>query len=976
MLQLRRGCAINSTFVASPFDLRAPLGMIIAYRPPNAPTFVLDMTTRPLRPEQRLTLRQGGATAALAIGLLISFPGWAASAESPKYYDDAVARLERNDIAGAIIQLNNALQSDPTMLAAHVLLGKARLRNGDAAGAEASFDKALRLGVDRAEVALPLAEAYVAQGKLDALLERIMPEGLPRQSQVDLLIMRGNAQADKGNTAGALRAFDEARTLDPQSVPVRLALATVLLRTGETARAAGLLDETVKLAPNDSAAWNLRASMEHVSGQRSAALADYAKAITLDPNNIDALVAQAGLLLDLGRWEDADLVLANLQQRAPKEPRAAYLRAVSASHKNDSDAVRTALANVVAMLDPVPKELLSRHGQLLLLGGLSHHGLGNMERASQYLAIYVRLNPKQPGPSKLLASIYLDRGETERAQDLLEPLRLLAPNDPQLLSLLAAASMAQKRYNQAAAFLEKAVKISGGGSDFRTEFAVSLIGSGQAEVGFTQLQQAFAKDPGQVRAGIIMATLYLRHDQPKKALEVIETVVRRDPKNLDAVNMQGVVRVAAGDRSGGRAAYESAVALNPNFQAARLNLVRLDIAEGKLDSARSRLTALLKSNPRNGEAMLEFAQLEERAAHPAEAIRWRVQAGVGLSDLLVRQRDFERAVNVAKEVAGRASNDLSALYALARAELAAGDKRRARQTLAAMGPLAGFDASANIDIARLQFAAGDRGNALYTLGKVMKEQPDHLAALVLLTEAEIASRDYQKAEQHAKRIAERYPARGLGLKLMGDIAAARGQYPSAITHYQASLAKEKSIDVVLRLYRAFQRTGDLAKAVAFLERWSNDNPDDYVALRALADGRRRGGDLAGARRDYDRLLRRNPNDVEVLNNLAQVAMRQGDKAALEYAEGAYQLATNNPAVLDTLGWVLTRLGQLERGTNLLRDARLRDSKNAEIRYHLAFALAQSGREAEARKELKEGLAGGAKFLEIDDARKLQQKLGP
>ncbi len=665
----------------------------------------------------------------------------------------------------------------------------------------------------------------------------------------------------------ALRSLDEARVLDPQSVPVRLALVNVLLRTGDKARATSVLEETVKLAPSDSAVWNLRASLSHLSGNLPAALADYAKAIALDPRNVDALVAQAGILLDLGRLEEANAALANLQQVAPKEPRAAYLQAVAASRVNDTDTVRAKLTNVVAMLDPVPKEVLSRHPQLLLLGGMSHYGLGNNEKAGLYLAIYVKLNPKQPGPSKLLASIYLDRGDATRALRLLDPLQAVAPNDPQLFSLLAAANMAQKRYAEAAAFLERAVKVSGGSPDLRADYGVSLLGSGQADLGFNQLQQAFAKDPGQAHAGIVLATLYLRRDQPKKALEVIDAVVRRAPKNVDAINMQGIVRVAAGDRAGGRAAYESCLALNPKYSAARLNLARLDIAEGKLAAARLGLTEMLKASPNNGVVMVELAQLEEQAGRYGEAVDWlekamaipqqRVSAGIYLSGLLVRQRDFERAVKVAKDAAGRAPKDLQALYALARAQIAAGDNRGARQTLGVMGPLAGFDKVANVDIASLQFTAGDRENATYTLGKVIKENPDYLPALVLLTEVDIVSGDYAKAEQNAKKIAERFPARGLGPRLMGDLAVARGQFNPAIASYRAALAKENSADTVLRLYQAHVRAGDSAKGLIFIEQWSKDNPEDRVVLRAVADGRLRAGNLAGARSDYERLLKLN-----------------------------------------------------------------------------------------------------------------------
>ncbi len=935
----------------------------------------------------RRTFRRARAVAIFAIALAVgaSFPALAANPESSKFYEDALGRLERNDVAGAIIQLNNALQKDPNMLAAHVLLGRARLKNGDAAGAETSFEKALKLGVDRAEVALPLAQAYAAQGKSDALLERIMPAGLPRQSQIEILILRGNAQADKGNTADALRSLDEARALDPQSIGVRLALVNVLLRTGNKTRATAVIDETIKLAPDNSAVWNLRASLAHLNGNLPAALADYAKAIALDPGNADALVAQAGLLLDLGRLEDADLALANLKQVSPREPRAAYLRAVAASRKNDNDAVRTQLTDVVGLLDPVPKEVLSRYGQLLLLGGLSHYGLGNMEKASQYLAVYLKLNPKHPGASKLLASVYIDRGDPARAIDLLEPLQSLAPNDPQLLSLLAAANMAQRRYDEAATYLEKAVKVSGGTPDLRVDFGVSLIGSGHAEVGLSQLQQAFAKDPGQGRAGMVMTTLYLKRDQPKKALEVIDVVVRRDPKNVDAANMQGIARVAAGDRAGGRAAYENALALNPRYHAARLNLARLDLAEGKLDAARLRLTELLKIAPNNADAMIEFARLEEQTGHPSEAVAWlekvravpahRVRAGIYLVDLLLRQRNVERAVIVAKEVVSHAPKDFSALRTLSRAELAAGDNRGARQTLSVMVPLAGFEPDMNVELARLQLAAEDRESALYSLDKVLKNKADYLPALVLLAEMEIGRGDYAKAEQYARRITERYVATGVGLRLMGDLAFARRQYAAAITSYRAALAKDKSSDTALRMYRAYLASNDAARGLAFLEQWCRENPNDWAALRVLSDGRLRTGDLAAARAGYERLLLQRPDDVDVLNNLAQVAIRQGDKAAVGYAERAYQRSSTDAAVLDTLGWALVKNGQVDRGTGLLRDARLRNSSNPEIRYHLAAALAQAGRDAEARNELRELLKEGVPFDELEDARKLQLRLG-
>src|SRR5262249_48899373 len=149
--------------------------------------------------------------------------------------------------------------------------------------------------------------------------------------------------------------------------------------------------------------------------------------------------------------------------------------------------------------------------------------------------------------------------------------------------------------------------------------------------------------------------------------------------------------VVAGDFVQGRAAYEKALSISPKFYAARLNTVRLDLIEGKLDSARATLTALLASNTKDGDAMLEFARLEDQDGRSNEAIRWlekaltirerRVAAGIYLSSLLIRYGDFRRALSVAKDAASRTSNDLPAGLALARAQLAASDKAAARQTL-------------------------------------------------------------------------------------------------------------------------------------------------------------------------------------------------------------------------------------------------------------------------------------------------------
>ena len=88
-----------------------------------------------------------------------------ANTKASRLYEDALVRYEKKDMAGAIIQLKNALQIDNRNLAVQVLLGRALLAQGDIVAAEVAFTEALRLGVDRSEVVAPLARAVINQGK-------------------------------------------------------------------------------------------------------------------------------------------------------------------------------------------------------------------------------------------------------------------------------------------------------------------------------------------------------------------------------------------------------------------------------------------------------------------------------------------------------------------------------------------------------------------------------------------------------------------------------------------------------------------------------------------------------------------------------------------------------------------------------------------------------------------------------------------
>jgi Flp pilus assembly protein TadD len=241
--------------------------------------------------------------------------------------------------------------------------------------------------------------------------------------------------------------------------------------------------------------------------------------------------------------------------------------------------------------------------------------------------------------------------------------------------------------------------------------------------------------------------------------------------------------------------------------------------------------------------------------------------------------------------------------------------------------------------------------------------------VALLTEVELRQGELAKAEQRARRLTEKYPRRAVGFSLLGDVASARGQGGAALDAYRKAHQAEPGTETMLRLYRALSGP-DAAKAVAVADEWLRAHPQDAVVRKALADGQARSRNYAAARLHYEAALKAQPDDSEVMNNLANVLLRLKDPGAAAMAELALAKSPGDVNVIDTLGWALFQSGQRDRALPFLRDARLRDPANPEIRFHLGTVLADAGRPAEARDELDAALKSGRPFEGSAEAQRL------
>ncbi|MCB1691141.1 MAG: tetratricopeptide repeat protein, partial [Pseudomonadales bacterium] len=217
----------------------------------------------------------------------------------------------------------------------------------------------------------------------------------------------------------------------------------------------------------------------------------------------------------------------------------------------------------------------------------------------------------------------------------------------------------------------------------------------------------------------------------------------------------------------------------------------------------------------------------------------------------------------------------------------------------------------------------------------------------------------------------------VGYQLKGDSYRDLGRPADALAAYQSGVDNTPgSLALVLNYYTLLQAEQGPGKALTFLEDIVRRQAEtvSFTLLRVLAAGYTEAGEPVKSIALHETLLKSRPNDPILLNNLALAYFENGDDRARDVAQKAYDLAPDNYAVMDTLGWILVNAGDASVGVTLLRNALARSANVPDIRYHYAVALNRNGQTKTAARELQSLLSDGQPFTEREAARALYEQL--
>lgn len=151
-------------------------------------------------------------------------------------------------------------------------------------------------------------------------------------------------------------------------------------------------------------------------------------------------------------------------------------------------------------------------------------------------------------------------------------------------------------------------------------------------------------------------------------------------------------------------------------------------------------------------------------------------------------------------------------------------------------------------------------------------------------------------------------------------------------------------------YSLMKELDEQAQATKTLSSALEAFPDNEQLLYARAMEFDAQGDLASMEVDLRKIIAQNPQNAIALNALGYTLADKTDRLqeALQLITAALSLRPENPAIQDSMGWTLFKLGEPEKALQLLGAAYL-NYPDGEVAAHLGEVLWSLGKEAEAKQ---------------------------
>ncbi|MGD2117838.1 MAG: tetratricopeptide repeat protein [Chromatiales bacterium] len=500
----------------------------------------------------------------------------------------------------------------------------------------------------------------------------------------------------------------------------------------------------------------------------------------------------------------------------------------------------------------------------------------------------------------LVAEVAAQRGQLE-----------LAYNHYLYASLLAGDAYAAKRATQIASFLKdqdaalkaarRWVSVAPNSIQARNSAAVLSMRSGNQEAAREHLLAMVKIAEAKGQQGFLLAAVALAKEKDRTmSRELMQYLTEQYSDEAQVYYAQAILFAAYKEYDQSLGSLEQALLLSPDWAKPKLLKAKILIDTQGAEQAVAYLEKVLQQHAEDRELRLTYAKL------------------LAASDYQKAYREFEVLYQ-------QDPGDIDVIQALGVLAVQLEDLTAARSWWT------------------LLLNQGDsqkRSEAAFHLGQVEEMGGNKKSAIGY----------YEKVDKGIYKIDARLRLARLQAQL-GDIAKARD-----LLQQLRVLEPERSVDFYLSEAQILQDSVGVDEVMAFYQSALDARPGDLELLYARAIFAADHDLIDIAEKDLRQVIEAEPDNADALNALGYTLADKTERYqdALELIEKALALKPDNPAILDSMGWVNYRLGKFDEALGFLKRAlALRDDD--EIAAHLGEVMWMMGDHDSARRVWQKAL---------------------
>lgn len=435
--------------------------------------------------------------------------------------------MQVRDFGKASEMFEKATVLAPKAASLRTSLGLSKLGQGDKEKAVADMELATSLDPKNQQSGIALVRTALGLKQYDKALAAV--QALEKDQPANALVqnLKGGVYLAKNDPANARAAFAKSSQLQANYFPAVANLAQLDLTEKKNADAKKRLEAFLQVDKKHIGAMTALAEIAAAEGQPAQVTSWLERASNENPDLPEPGLRLAGHYLKTGEKTKALTLMRKLQTANPANPDLLDMLGQSQIANNDAAG---ALESYSKLVNVVPK---SARAQLRLAA--VHTMLKNDAAAAEDIKRAIALDPANPQTRVAMIDLHLRKGQLEQA--------LAGARDLQKDGRGAAAGhmvegdvlMMQKKPDAALRAYEQAYK-TGKSSQLLVKLAQALRLNGKNKEADALLAQFLKERPADAIVSMYSAEVQLAAKQYKSAIATLESILKRTPNNVIALN--------------------------------------------------------------------------------------------------------------------------------------------------------------------------------------------------------------------------------------------------------------------------------------------------------------------------------------------------------------------------------------------------------------------------------------------------------